>query len=784
MSTQGDEDVQAHANSLSVTFPLLAAEWHPTMNGDLAPSSVTPGAKLKAFWLCPACGHVWQARVGSRAHGHGCPACARRETGRLKSLPGPGDSLAERYPEVAAEWHPTRNGGLTPDLVGYASNKKIWWLCARCGYEWEIQVANRTRGSSCRMCAHATLRTPRPGGSLVERNPEVAAEWHPTLNGDITPNDVAFSAKRKAWWKCTQCGNEWEAAVGNRATGAGCPPCSRRGGRGRGSALNTQREGEELSAWVNAKSLPASSPDVSDRATVLKVPPSTALPERHSEVAAQWHPTRNDDRTPADFRWASNERAWWLCPTCGHEWSAIIASRTRGGAGCPKCGRRRAGAALGVPKPGQSLAERLPELAAQWHPTRNGDFNPTSVTAKSGKRAWWLCPECGNEWEAQIGSRANGYGCKACATQKSAVAYSKPSPRQSLAEQDEELAGQWHPTRNGDLTPADVTGNSGKKAWWLCERGHEWQAMINNRTKARGCPKCILWGTSVEEIRLRHELVAAGVPIEVEHTVIYPLTGRPLNCDMVVPAWNVVIEFDGNRFHKTPEGMAKDLRKTAALREAGWTVIRVREDLEPIGEHDVVVPLFSTATVRTKAVLTKLDELGFKAARHDAYLATDGPWAAEAAEGEARCPRARSLAIESPTLAAEWDYVRNAPLTPEHVMIGSGEKAWWLCAVCGNSWRAVIGSRATGHGCPACGRAATSKSRSTPKPGHSLAERHPQLAAEWHPSRNGELTADAVPLASSKKVWWVCPNCGVDYEMMVSKRSGRGSRCPRRCRPG
>jgi hypothetical protein len=41
---------------------------------------------------------------------------------------------------------------------------------------------------------------------------------------------------------------------------------------------------------------------------------------------------------------------------------------------------------------------------------------------------------------------------------------------------------------------------------------------------------------------------------------------------MVVPAWNVVIELDGNRFHKTPEGHEKDRRKTAALTDAGWSV--------------------------------------------------------------------------------------------------------------------------------------------------------------------------------------------------------------------
>ncbi|MGV0813361.1 zinc-ribbon domain-containing protein [Mycolicibacterium boenickei] len=512
-----------------------------------------------------------------------------------------------------------------------------------------------------------------------------------------------------------------------------------------------------------------------------EVPHDTSLSDRYPEVAAQWHPTQNGDLKPAGFRWASNVRVSWLCPTCGHEWSAMIISRTRGGAGCPQCGRRRAGATLGTPKPGQSLAELLPELAAQWHPTLNGDLTATMVTAKSGKRAWWLCSTCGSEWEAQIGSRAAGSGCRACATRQIAVTHAKPGPGQSLAEKDPELAGQWHPTRNGDLTPHDVTGNSGKKAWWLCARGHEWQAMINNRTKARGCPKCILWGTSAEEIRLRHELLAAGVPIEVERAVITPQKGRPLNCDMVVPAWNVVIEFDGNRFHKTTNGHEKDRRKTAALEDAGWTVIRVREDLEPISGRDVVVPKFSSEVERAKAVLLKLDQLGCRAIHHDEYLSTDKPWAAAAAETEIRRPRAGSLASELPDLAAQWDPVKNAPLTPQHVTFGSGQKAWWLCPVCGNSWHAVIGSRASGVGCPTCGRRASLKARSTPKPGNSLADRYPEIAAEWHPTHNGNLAPDAVGRASSKKVWWMCPKCGHEWETVVARRTTRGAGCPNRC---
>jgi hypothetical protein len=52
------------------------------------------------------------------------------------------------------------------------------------------------------------------------------------------------------------------------------------------------------------------------------------------------------------------------------------------------------------------------------------------------------------------------------------------------------LAKEWHPTRNGDLNPRNVTPGSGKKVWWICAQGHEWEAKIYSRKRGSGCPSC------------------------------------------------------------------------------------------------------------------------------------------------------------------------------------------------------------------------------------------------------------------------------------------------------
>jgi hypothetical protein len=53
-----------------------------------------------------------------------------------------------------------------------------------------------------------------------------------------------------------------------------------------------------------------------------------------------------------------------------------------------------------------------------------------------------------------------------------------------------DLVKEWHPTKNGSLRPCDVTPGSGRKVWWICEAGHEWQAVIYGRSRGNGCRFC------------------------------------------------------------------------------------------------------------------------------------------------------------------------------------------------------------------------------------------------------------------------------------------------------
>jgi len=228
--TAAHTDPAAHMNTMSILrpsrpgqslvelFPLVAAQWHPTRNGDLTPDQVLAGTNAKVWWRCED-GHEWETTVNGRTSGgNGCPVCSGQ-----KLLPGYND-LATRFPDISAQWHPTRNGDLTTDQVSAGMNAKVWWRCED-GHEWETTVNGRTSGGSgCPV--HARQKVRIGYNDLGTRFPAVAAQWHPTRNGDLRPDQVLAGTVAKMWWRCEQ-GHEWEARVGSRTSGGrDCPVCS------------------------------------------------------------------------------------------------------------------------------------------------------------------------------------------------------------------------------------------------------------------------------------------------------------------------------------------------------------------------------------------------------------------------------------------------------------------------------------------------------------------------------------------------------------------------------
>ena len=207
-------------NDLATKAPMLAAEWDLQKNLPLTPNQVMYGSNKKVWWRCTN-GHEWQAAPKTRVRmGAGCPICANDV-----AQAGYND-LTTLFPAVAAEWHPTKNGNLTPSQVVSGSHQTVWWRCSL-GHEWRAEIVDRTRGTNgCPYCGNKKVLA--GFNDLASIEPEIAAEWHPTLNGALTPEMVTAGSNRKAWWICPD-GHVWRTAISNRTNAkkrTGCPVCN------------------------------------------------------------------------------------------------------------------------------------------------------------------------------------------------------------------------------------------------------------------------------------------------------------------------------------------------------------------------------------------------------------------------------------------------------------------------------------------------------------------------------------------------------------------------------
>lgn len=142
------------------------------------------------------------------------------------SKPEQGQSLADLYPKIAKEWHPDKNGDLKPTDVTAHSHTKVWWKCSK-GHEWEAKVQNRVANrTGCPYCSGNKVIIGE--NDLQTLYPDIAKEWHPTLNGDLKPTDVKPGSGKRVWWECSVCSHEWQATIANRTYNhSGCPECAR-----------------------------------------------------------------------------------------------------------------------------------------------------------------------------------------------------------------------------------------------------------------------------------------------------------------------------------------------------------------------------------------------------------------------------------------------------------------------------------------------------------------------------------------------------------------------------
>ncbi len=425
--------------SLAEHSPELLKEWDYSKNLEIKPEDVGKSSKRKVWWICTLDKrHQWEAAIGDRVLGTGCPVCKN-----LLILEGVND-LGTSHPELAAQIDKDSALFVAGKFYSPGSDKKLGWRCSF-GHTWEATVRNRVGGQGCPFCSGKRLI---PGeNDFATRYPHLTSEIAWDKNQGFSPTSVFPSNPKTIWWVCTE-GHEWQASINSRAiSGSGCPYCR---------AENWTRKNRGTKA--------------------VYVPGRDDLASRYPSIASEWNFELNAPLRPEDVR--SGDRVlqiWWNCDK-GHAYQNPVRNRVFG-FGCTYC----AGKAV---LPGfNDFASRNPGLVEEFDIERNGGLLPTEITAKSLKKVWWKC-SLGHSWEISPSVRTKGNGCPVCSNYQIVQGFN------DLESQNPTIALEWDSKLNGKVKASEVYFDSTKKFFWTCPLGHSYRQSPYARGQGVGCSVC------------------------------------------------------------------------------------------------------------------------------------------------------------------------------------------------------------------------------------------------------------------------------------------------------
>ena len=391
---------------------------------------------------------------------------------------------------IANEWNYLKNNELRPIDVLPNSSKRVWWECSK-GHEWQATISSRNRGCGCPIC-NSEYHTSYPEYSIIYYIKQCGLEVLHLYRGYGYELDIYIPSKKIAieydgyYWHRNKRKKDLEK---NRK-------CKRDGIK-----LYRVREGLfplndtsiDYIIQKNQKNLSEIIHEILYKITGINIDVDlkrdtiaientreyiekvNSLLYTNPEIAREWNYTKNVKLQPLHFTANSGKKVWWICDK-GHEWRASIDNRSKEH-DCPYCSGR-------YPIKGKTdLGTINPSLSNEWNFTRNGDLKPENFTVSSGKKVWWICDK-GHEWQAIIANRSKGIGCPYCSNYKALQGYN------DLTTLNPNLAKEWNYVKNESLAPTHVSVNSHRKVWWICNKGHEWQASVDSRNRGNCCPYC------------------------------------------------------------------------------------------------------------------------------------------------------------------------------------------------------------------------------------------------------------------------------------------------------
>ena len=471
-----------------------------------------PSGKKVIMWHCMCdcgkeCDVEQYALVSGKTKSCGCYQNTKRI--RTKVALERSGSVADRFPELLEEWNYEKNDML-PSEVPCGSDYYAWWICKKCRNEWQTRVSHRVKEHGCPFCSVPPRRIKEGFNDLKTycingKMDYIIKEWDE--DNEKGPEKYAPMSNSRVFWKCPFNHTYKMAISGRIGKKSQCPICQRENKTsfaeqaiayyiqqcfGDVERWNTDLIGEEIDIYV----------------------PSLRVAIEYD--GHEWHKGKEDKEKCKNELCVQNgiklirirEGNLPLFDDCicivRDNYSSMDTLNTTIHIILQKMGVNEADVDVerdcGVIyeqyvflRKENSLQNCRPDIANEWHPSKNGQLSPLSVSVSSNKMAWWLCSR-GHEYRTSINHRTGrNQMCPICQNrtiipgENDAMSYCKKHHLQSLIDDWDELKNNKDCIYMDQVAPGSIL-----RVWWKCSKcGYEWRNAINNRVKKKHmCPNC------------------------------------------------------------------------------------------------------------------------------------------------------------------------------------------------------------------------------------------------------------------------------------------------------
>lgn len=475
---------------------------------------------------------------------------------------------------------------------------------------------------------------------------------------------------------------------------------------------------------------------------------------------------------------------------------------------------------------------KLEYLLNEWDYEKNLK-TPKEVTFGTDNKYWWICNK-GHSWQAIFRDRVNGRGCPFCANKKVQVGYN------DLASQYPKLAKEWNYKRN-KFKPSDYVWGSSQKVWWICSKGHEWEAVIYKRVNGNNCPYCankkvlkgyndlltlfpniakdwdyeknalrpedftwgsnkVFWwkcskGHSWKTSIINRTLRKSGCPKcspstslpdisiylalkKVFNFVEYKKLINGVEFDIFVNDLNLAIEYDGEYYHK--DRRDTDGRKDLLAKKLGLDFIRIYE-VKDLSVNNLRLDkniLYLQSKITKNYPLLCSNVLNYIFKKYNLTLPL---YDFSNIEVEARNYR-ESKDLEN-SLAVKFPKIAAQwhPIKNGNLKPTSfpikSNYKAWWVCELGHEWQTTIAHRTEGSGCPYCYRIKGQNRQKINLKQWCIENDRKDLLKQWDYDKNTFTPLD-VTKGSDKLVWWKCDKCGFEWQKIIRNRTNYKTGCP------